>query len=315
MLAYSVVIPVYNAEKYLESSVQSVLQQKTGFEYEIILVNDGSRDHSAALCDKLAMQDARIHVIHQVNQGVSAARNAGIAAAKGAYVLFLDSDDQWAEDTLQTLGQVLADEPDLVEFGYTKFTDTRVLETVLPDSGFTAGSGAAYFETYAKKLTMPVISCWAAAFRRQFLLDHGLRFPVGVTYGEDYHFHMHCLKRAESVVSISQPLYLYRINEESVTHTPTLKRASDNIASCAQMYRLFPCEMLADYYCRSILILANFSRKDAAELKGFLRENRDILRHVSKGKSRLICMLYQVFGWRDASRLVRFCVELRHSLK
>ncbi|MDD5955224.1 MAG: glycosyltransferase, partial [Firmicutes bacterium] len=75
---YSIVIPVYNAEKYLESCVQSVLNQSTESAFEVILVNDGSRDGSGAICDRLAQQDKRFHVIHQVNQGVSAARNAGI---------------------------------------------------------------------------------------------------------------------------------------------------------------------------------------------------------------------------------------------
>ena len=72
---FSIIIPVYNAEKYLESCVQSVLEQKNCSDFELILVNDGSRDHSPALCDQLAQRDGRIHVIHQQNQGVSVARN------------------------------------------------------------------------------------------------------------------------------------------------------------------------------------------------------------------------------------------------
>ena len=91
---YSIVIPVYNAEKYLDGCMQSVLMQRSGSKYEIILVNDGSVDRSAELCDRYAAQLPCVKVIHQTNQGVSAARNAGISASNGRYILFLDADTE-----------------------------------------------------------------------------------------------------------------------------------------------------------------------------------------------------------------------------
>ena len=152
----SVIIPVYNAEKYLESCVQSVLQQETESEYEIILVNDGSRDGSPELCDCLARQDGRIRVIHQVNQGVSAARNAGIAAASGEYILFLDSDDKMADNMLMRLKQVVLQQPDMIEFGYGEFVEDRILNTVVPDAEFVKGSGLSYFDRCSQKMRMPL---------------------------------------------------------------------------------------------------------------------------------------------------------------
>ena len=314
MLAYSVIIPVYNAEKYLESCVQSVLQQNTKSEYEIVLVNDGSRDRSPELCDWFAQKDGRICVIHQQNQGVSAARNAGIAAAKGDYIIFLDSDDKLDSSMLSKLDQVVAEAPDMVEFGYVEFATERILKTEVPDSCFMKGSGLDYFNNCCKGNRMPIISCWSAAFKLQLLKKNKLQFQVGVTYGEDYCFHMHSLKSADSVVSIPEALYWYRANEESVTHTLTLKRVQDNLKSCADMYHVFPCEMLANYYCMNILKLADLSKEDAAKLNDFLKKNSDILQNISGRKAKIVCVLYKILGWYGASKLVSFGIFLKHYL-
>lgn len=91
---FTIVIPVFNVIEYLSQCVQSVLSQEF-YNYEIILVDDGSTDGSGERCDELARHDNRIRVIHQENQGLSAARNTGICAAGGKYVIFLDSDDYW----------------------------------------------------------------------------------------------------------------------------------------------------------------------------------------------------------------------------
>ena len=97
---YSVVIPVYNAKSSLKRCVDSWLAQSRS-DLELLLVDDGSTDGSAGLCDELADSDPRIRVIHQKNSGVSAARNAGIQEACGEYVLFTDSDDYVAVDYLE----------------------------------------------------------------------------------------------------------------------------------------------------------------------------------------------------------------------
>ena len=100
MSAISVIIPVYNVEKYLNACIESVLSQSFN-DYEIILVDDGSTDNSGALCDEFAAKYDSISVIHQENKGLGGARNTGIDAAKGSYILFLDSDDTIDPDCLK----------------------------------------------------------------------------------------------------------------------------------------------------------------------------------------------------------------------
>ena len=310
---YSVVIPVYNAGEYLESAIQSVLKQRTQLDFEIILVDDGSTDQSPQLCDRFAEELPCVKTIHQVNQGVSAARNAGIAAASGAYVLFLDGDDCWDERLLQLLDQQILQQPDIIEFGYQKFGTDENHTPVLPAVKTAGMTGMEYFDAHKKMNVMPIASSCTAAFRRQLLEDGGIRFPTDLSYGEDFDFHMQCLKRAEAVVSIPEVLYWYRMNEQSATHTLTVKKMRDMILSCVKMYRTFPSALFANYYCMKILSMEKLSRADAAQLKDLLRENRDILQQVSGRKMRVIRILYQILGYYQASRLVRRLLDLKQA--
>ena len=313
--AYSIVIPVYNAEKYLDGCIRSVLSQSSGAAYEIILVDDGSSDGSAQICDRYADQLPCVKVIHQENQGVSAARNAGIRAAGGAYLLFLDGDDEWDENLLHTLDSFLPLQPDIIEFGYLKFGDGENHAPVLPAVKAEGSTGMAYFDAHEKAASMPIASSCTAAFKRQMVAENGIFFPVGISYGEDFDFHMQCLRAAASVFTALQPLYRYRMNAQSATHTLTRKKMQDMLLACAKMYRYFPGTVFANYYCMKILSMEKLSRADAACLKPLLRENRDILKAVSGSKMRLIRTLYRVLGYYGASRLVRRLLTLRQTQK
>lgn len=309
---YSVVIPVYNAEKYLEHAVQSVLNQQSQAACEIILVNDGSTDGSAQLCDRLAGELPSVKVIHQANQGVSAARNAGIGVAGGEYILFLDGDDYWDENLLQELDEAAAQQPDIMEFGYQKFGPSETYAPVLPAVKAAGMTGMEYFDAHKKMGCMPIASSCTAAFRRQILEEHEIRFPMGISYGEDFDFHMQCLKVAQRVVSIPAAFYWYRMNEQSATHTLTVKKMRDMLLACVKMYRLFPCDLFANYYCMKILSMEKLSRTDAAALKPLLRENRDILQQISGRKMYMIRMLYKVFGYYETARLMRILLDMKH---
>ena len=118
---FTIVIPVFNVIEYLSQCVQSVLSQEF-YNYEIILVDDGSTDGSGERCDELARHDNRIRVIHQENQGLSAARNTGICAAGGKYVIFLDSDDYWKDkNVLNKISKRLFEtHPDVLCFNFEK---------------------------------------------------------------------------------------------------------------------------------------------------------------------------------------------------
>lgn len=106
MVFFSVIVPVYKVEDYLERCIKSILQQ-TYKDFELILVDDGSPDNCGIMCDEFAKKDDRIIVIHQENAGLSAARNAGLAIARGKYILFVDSDDWILESTTIKLADII----------------------------------------------------------------------------------------------------------------------------------------------------------------------------------------------------------------
>ena len=129
----SVIVPVYNVEKYLNRCVDSIINQ-TYSNLEIILINDGSTDTSGKICDEYKKRDNRIHVIHQKNGGLSAARNAGIVIANGNYFIFVDSDDLIHPQCIEILYKVIKNDcSDIVIGNYEKFDDFNKIDLKVND--------------------------------------------------------------------------------------------------------------------------------------------------------------------------------------
>lgn len=172
----SVVIPLYNKELSIASTINSVIAQ-TYTDFEIVVVNDGSTDKSADVVRAIA--DDRIVFINQENQGVSAARNTGIIAAKGEYVAFLDGDDLWHPEYLKTLVQLISDYPNatLYGIGYSKINDNKIPINVQPTS--MRGEIETPWENYVGYWTGS-----SSSSSRELLLKAGM-FDTRMTHGED----------------------------------------------------------------------------------------------------------------------------------
>lgn len=183
----SVIIPVYNGEKYIEKAVNSVLAQ-TVADWELVIVNDGSTDGTRAILERCCARDARIHVHHQPNGGVSAARNAGIARASGAYLAFLDADDEWYPDCLETFQRALAAYPQAVMVGCAfdivlqngRRTDTTGYFQGKPEMLCLEDFLGAYADDTRAKCYHPISTC----VRRELVQQVG-GFRVGCRIGED----------------------------------------------------------------------------------------------------------------------------------
>ena len=215
---YSVVIPVYNAGGCLGRCVESWLGQTEG-DLELILVDDGSEDESPALYDAFAERDRRVRVIHQANAGVSAARNAGIKAARGMYLLFTDSDDYVASDLLEKLGQCMQETgADLVLCGFHHLYDGADIPKLPGKSRvFTLKEGGEDFLCLYEQgfLNMP----WNKLYRR----ERAGRFDTSLSLGEDLLFNLDYLERCEKAAVLSEPLCFY-IQEEQKTTLSSEKR-------------------------------------------------------------------------------------------
>lgn len=208
----SIIVPVYNVEKYLDECIQSIVSQSYT-DWECILIDDGSTDTSGIICDKWSKQDKRIRVIHQPNQGVSAARNIGINNAKGQYINFIDSDDWIETEYLQ----------DLMNATTTNSTDL-VVSGLIQD--YTNGNFSIYQPQHNNtfKLNEMNISNFIN-LNRDFLLygptanlyqadiihKYNIKFDAKATYGEDLLFNYNYLEHVKTISCINQAHYHYRI--------------------------------------------------------------------------------------------------------
>lgn len=208
----SVIIPVYNVEKYLDQCVASVVAQ-TYTDFELLLIDDGSTDGSAQLCDQWQERDARIRVVHQPNQGVSAARNRGLDLAQGEWVAFIDSDD-WVDSDYLTLmaNAMAATHADLAVGGLTQHHANGCNVDYIPNEqgAFPLdASNADRFTDLNQKFLLygPCIKL----YNLTLLNRHGVRFPQGVSFGEDLTFNFRYLEHVGTIARVQRSTYHYRI--------------------------------------------------------------------------------------------------------
>lgn len=218
MKMFSVIVPVYKVEPYLERCVESIMNQ-TFSDFELILVDDGSPDCCGEMCDRYAAMDQRVVVIHQENAGVSAARNHGIAVASGNFIAFVDADDFVSVDFLQCAYDVLCEYPDadIVQFGWRSFDEgaaiTPVKNTPAQMSLHTVASAMGDFLRFRTFTHAP----WGKVIRRN-LLD-GIEFPVGIKVGEDLHVSYRLLGKASNIVSTDAVAYYYCVRVDSAMNS------------------------------------------------------------------------------------------------
>ena len=187
-MKFSVIIPSYNKVPYIEKALQSVLAQSFS-DYELIVVDDGSTDDSAAVAERILSDCPAPHrLIRRENAGVSVARNTGVAHSNGDYLCFLDADDWWDPDFLCEMARLIEEFPDAGIYGtnYTIVHETRHKTRVAPlglETGFEKGY-INYFQVYAKTLAMPLTSISVAVPKGVFAVTGG--FPEGIKLGEDF---------------------------------------------------------------------------------------------------------------------------------
>ncbi|GAF23681.1 beta-1,3-glucosyltransferase [Bacillus sp. JCM 19047] len=199
----SIIIPVYNGEKTIIDTLESIILQGEE-DYEVLIIDDGSTDNTSNVVKKFIESNKRFNYYYQKNQGVSMSRNNGIKLAKGRYICFLDSDDSYEEKFIsKMLYRVNTSENDVVFCGYytddlngkkikkTKFDTKRILENYI------LGRNAIH------------TNCWV--LRRQFVLEKRLFFQKGVNWGEDFEFFCEVLLKTSKVCSVKEYLTTYKL--------------------------------------------------------------------------------------------------------
>ena len=279
MLSVSVIVPVYNAEKVVSRGIDSILDQSFK-DFELILVDDGSTDNSGVICDNYAQQDGRVKVVHQVNAGVSAARNAGLKVAQGEWVTFVDSDDIVLDGFLESLVDAVNRDVriDLAYCGYAIIERSTSIKTYR--SATYIGKEQLHDVLSSTKLLYRC-SPWAKLFRRSIISDNGLQFDTNLTISEDRLF-----------------LYQYLIHVRGVAVTSTLGYLYGSFSPTSLKHKRVPTEMLA-YRQRAITAAAHdvVNEFNLGKGRAFL-----IARHLMLILFELIKNVYQDSGTSRKTR-------------
>lgn len=220
-MKYSIIIPVYNIEKYVSDAIESCLRQQCESDYEVIIVNDGSTDGSASVIESF-LHDSRIVYVNKANGGLSSARNAGMSVAKGDYILFLDGDDWLTDNALSTLDSNVED-ADVTIFpmmyiypdGTQQISDYSAVYGNLNADKFLSIS--------MRNRIFNIIPAPNKLYKRAFLLQNNISFVDGILH-EDNPFFFDVILSVEVVKTISTPIYMYRQNRiGSITATCSLR--------------------------------------------------------------------------------------------
>lgn len=226
----SIIVPVYNAEKFLRRSIESVLAQTYG-KFELLLVNDGSTDSSNDICESYAARDSRIIVTRQINSGPAAARNNGVRRSTGEYVFFLDADDYIKPDALELLVSAYdRHQPDLVMCNFGKQVDAGGINgqrvSFTPENQPFEGKEkllyssdlAAFVRHFLKYPSNHLISyCWARLYKASTLKTHAISSNEEMRLFEDFVLNLDYISSAEKAVFLNEPLYVYVMHSNHVS--------------------------------------------------------------------------------------------------
>ncbi|MGK0724365.1 glycosyltransferase family 2 protein [Aerococcus urinaeequi] len=237
-IKFSVLIPVYNVEEYIEDCLDSVLRQ-TYSNYEIIITNDGSTDRSGQICDNYAYNDERIRVYNQENKGLLLARRNSIAHSTGEYCLFLDSDDSWKTNTLEVIYNTIMDtRADMVIFNWDRVTGNKVITSEPLYENKQEFSGSSKNEIIERFITTNKLNslCLKAVKTNIIDKENDYSFAQGLTMGEDAIQSIPLFLNSQKIIYIQDSLYNYRMNEDSATNAFNPRHIKDlNIADGLQV--------------------------------------------------------------------------------
>lgn len=231
----SIVVPVYNAEAYLEKCVESIENQTYKY-FELILVDDGSSDSSGTLCDELCKKYGNISVIHQKNFGASTARNKGIDCAKGKYIVFCDSDDYIAPEMLQKLTDAKQQHPEMLPVcGIKKISSEGEKDCLLEGNGLLAVKKCDFFVVQKAQLFNAPVN---KLFEKNVLDRFNIRFDRSVALGEDLIFNADYVMKSDcDFAVVNEPLYFYDIGVSNSASKKYLPDILENYMAMDKKFR------------------------------------------------------------------------------
>lgn len=322
---FSVILPIYNVEKYLPECVESVLKQ-TFKDYEIILVDDGSKDNSGKICDEYANKDSRIKVIHKENGGLSDARNVGTKQANGEYIVYVDSDDYIIDERfLETVhSKITETDGDIVIYKFSKlYDDTKKIDECSFSLSFAENISD------ADELLLELVKrdayygmAWIKAFRRNIVVDNAIEFEKGLL-GEDMDWYFNLVLNSNSISAIDKSYIAYRQRSGSITTTMKLKNLTDfvyilekwsekiNKADISPIKKKALLGALAKYYANMFVVYSRLKDKDKKNYKKRIKSLSYLLNYGLSQRPLQIRKYYKMFGFNGTVMLLKIYDKIK----
>ena len=305
----SIIMPVYNSEKYLIPALTS-LQNQSFKNFEVILVNDGSTDNSQSICEEFCKKDFRMKLYSQKNEGLCSARNTGIENASGKYLMFMDNDDEISEDALNVLCDYINKfNVDIVRFNRKRvqiFTENKVKEDIYGCKGLCINdapiymSRAEFFNSYPRVRNSGCFSgIWNGVFKRELFENNKIRFDTDIKFGgEDWLLNLELYAVFRNILFIPDILYIYY---RRLSHSTSTKYQENRIVAIKKVaeseLKLLIDEKIQDeYYAHSMAM--------------YLGQIVKIMMHRESGLS----FLDKIVKLKDLKNSVAFDIEVNSSI-
>lgn len=311
----TVIVPVFNTEKYLACCIDSICKQSYS-DLQIILINDGSTDGSLKICEKYAMKDSRITLLSQKNAGVSSARNAGLEAAEGYYLCFLDSDDYLEIDAIQTLVNSHSDEDMIVSRFSTINENGSIGSSSKEISSFITDSNS-----MIKYVLSPTVEyayqgyLWNKLYLNEIIQKNNIRFDESISYNEDRLFLINYLLSSRKVRFISDKTYNYRQRSGSAMS------AVDQHFRTNQLTELYAFDEISMLLKKHQHILYYAAKKEAARCakmlcirssrsKNFLPEKKQVKSYVYSNSKIVIFSPIGKASLKERCKCLYYCLQV-----
>lgn len=315
----SIIIPVYNVEEYLNECIQSIKKQLTE-QCEVIIVDDGSTDHSGIICDSFSSFQG-FKIIHKKNGGLGSARNVGLEIATGKYVCFLDSDDRLCDNSItQLISRLVNQDYDMCFMQAIKFYPDGRKEDLgdnIKEEDFNNKSKDEIIKFLSTRNKYPGSSC-TKVFRLSFLKENDIWFSWEKVYAEDLIFTLKAIYSAETYCSFNFGYYEYRQNRKDSITNSTTKKSLDGLAkflndSIALLcVNKKPVSSIARYLLSYVayeyaILLHAYSKYDGDKkmYKLFLKDKKWVLKYSNSKPTRIIRFLVFIFGISFSSRILK----------
>lgn len=311
MVKVSIITPVYNAERYLRRALESLLQQSFG-DFEAICVNDGSTDMSLEILREYEEKDARIKIFSQDNAGGSAARNAGLAQAKGEYVMFLDADDEYSHTIIEhAYSRAVEANVDIVLYNFARFVGKPSKLAVVSKIAPHASTDIFTKDTYGERIFNDFATItWNKLIKRSVLTESGVEFDETLSHNHDVDFSIRLMLAAKTYAWLDEVGYFYRSNDAGLTATrrddPTnVLRILMNLRKIATKYDARVLQSFDRYVIDMISgTLAKYSRSKQKQEQVFLYAYNtvipaikpDTFKDASLGDKELLCIAAGEYG-------------------